>query len=66
MESIKITMHLLVLIVACGTLFSPIKNAASTTHEYERFNSGMLAASMFMFGNMLFVSFWYLVNFGVS
>ena len=63
-EGIKIVLNLGFLAVACGTLFVPISKASSGM--YERFNEGVLAASMFMFGNMLFVSFWYELNFGVS
>jgi len=62
MQSVKLIMNLVVLIIACGTLFVPINKAHSGV--YERFNVGVLASSMFMFGNMLFVSFWYLANFG--
>lgn len=64
MEAIKIVLNLAILTVACGTLFVPINKAG--TGMYERFNEGVLAASMFMFGNMLFVSFWYELSFGVS
>jgi len=60
MQSIKIDVNLIVLIVACGTLFVPINKAASGV--YERFNVGVLASSMYMFGNMLLLSFWYLAN----
>ena len=64
MESAKIIVNLSILIIACGTLFVPINKVASGV--YERFNVGVLAASLFMFGNMLFVSFLYLMNIGVS
>lgn len=60
-EAAKILVVLVVLIIACGTLFVPINKVGSGV--YERFNVGVLAASMFMFGNMLIVTFWYFVNF---
>ena len=62
LEAIKIILNLVFLIIACGSLYFPISKAGSG--YYDRFNEGVLAASIFMFGNMLFVSFWYSMNFG--
>mmetsp|Transcript_18509 Transcript_18509/g.40065 ORF Transcript_18509/g.40065 Transcript_18509/m.40065 type:complete len:359 (+) Transcript_18509:219-1295(+) len=62
LEATKILLNLFILAIACVTLFVPISKAGTGMHE--RFNEGVLAASMFMFGNMLFASFWYLANFG--
>ncbi|KAL7547458.1 hypothetical protein ACHAWF_010754 [Thalassiosira exigua] len=55
----KILVNLVVLSISCGTLFIPISKSGGL---YARFNEGVLAASMFMFGNMLFVTFWYSLN----
>lgn len=63
-EALKIIINLFILVLSCATLLVPINKAG--TGLYERFNEGVLAASLFMFGNMLFVSFWYQINFRVS
>ena len=57
MDGIKLVLNLLLLAIASGTLLAPISLAESGQHM--KFNEGSLAASMFMFGNLLFVSFWY-------
>ena len=62
--AIKVILNLLILTASCSTLFMPISKAG--TGLYDRFNEGALAASLFMFGNMLFVTFWYQMNFSVS
>eukprot|EP00578_Thalassiosira_sp_NH16_P028797 CAMPEP_0181089714 /NCGR_PEP_ID=MMETSP1071-20121207/7450_1 /TAXON_ID=35127 /ORGANISM="Thalassiosira sp., Strain NH16" /LENGTH=381 /DNA_ID=CAMNT_0023171681 /DNA_START=87 /DNA_END=1232 /DNA_ORIENTATION=- len=62
MEGVKMILNLLFLVLACATLFAPIMKSGQGF--YQRFNEGVLSASMFMFGNMLLVSFFYTVNFG--
>lgn len=63
-ENAKILLNLFMLTISCGTLLVPITKVSSGL--YARYNVGTLAGSMYMFGNMLVVSFWYLLNFGVS
>lgn len=60
MVGVKIVLNLVVLVIACATLLVPISSPSS------QFNNGALASSLFMFGNMLFISFWYQMNFEVS
>jgi len=59
-NGLKLIINLLGLCIACGTLMVPISMARSGVQE--KFNVGVLAASLFMFGNMLFVSFWYQID----
>ena len=49
-NGLKLIINLLGLCVACGTLMVPISMARSGVQE--KFNVGVLAASLFMFGNM--------------
>lgn len=61
---LKTVFNLFVLVVSCGTLFVPMKRLWSpSVGRYNRFNMGALASAMFLFGSMLFISFWYSVNF---
>jgi len=49
-NGLKLIINLLGLCIACGTLMVPISMARSGLQE--KFNVGVLAASLFMFGNM--------------
>mmetsp|Transcript_30440 Transcript_30440/g.55239 ORF Transcript_30440/g.55239 Transcript_30440/m.55239 type:complete len:343 (+) Transcript_30440:196-1224(+) len=63
--ALKIVLNLLVLVIACGILFVPMKKGLHPPNGlYDTFNLGVLAASTFLFGNMLFVSVLSLVNLG--
>lgn len=61
--ALKTLLNLLVLVIACGALFVPMKRGWRPSEgPHDRFNLGVLAAYAFLVGNMFFVSFWYLVN----
>ena len=65
--ALKIVLNLLVLVIACGILLVPMKKGLHPPNGlYDTFNLGVLAASTFLFGNMLLVSVLYSVNLGVS
>lgn len=62
--TLKIALNTLVLCIACATLFVPMTKIWHPSKGlYDRFNMGVLAASTFLVGNMMFVSFWYSANF---
>jgi len=61
---LKVAVNLLFLGISCGSLFVPMSKIWHPTKGVEdRYNLGVLAASMFLAGNGLFVSFWYSANF---
>lgn len=63
--ALKIVLNLLVLVIACGILLVPMKKGLHPPNGlYDTFNLGVLAASTFLFGNMLLVSVLYSVNLG--
>ena len=65
--ALKIVFNQLVLVIAVGTLAKPILNVWHPAKGIvDRFNLGVLAASLFMVGNMCFISFWFTVNYKVS
>jgi len=60
----KVLANVAVLSVACATLFVPMVRIWHPSKGlYDRYNLGGLAASTFLVGNMLFVSFWYSAGF---
>ena len=61
-SALKVVLNCLVLVVATG--FLCVLMAKTFAKLYDRFNLGVLAASTFVVANMLFISFWYQVNFG--
>lgn len=62
--ALKIVLCLLVLVIACGTLVRPLlKVWHPSKGSFGRFELGVLAASLFMFANMCFISFWYTINY---
>eukprot|EP00584_Thalassiosira_punctigera_P008529 CAMPEP_0172533952 /NCGR_PEP_ID=MMETSP1067-20121228/6494_1 /TAXON_ID=265564 ORGANISM="Thalassiosira punctigera, Strain Tpunct2005C2" /NCGR_SAMPLE_ID=MMETSP1067 /ASSEMBLY_ACC=CAM_ASM_000444 /LENGTH=161 /DNA_ID=CAMNT_0013318677 /DNA_START=143 /DNA_END=624 /DNA_ORIENTATION=+ len=62
---LKLALNLLLLIVSAGALFLPMNAVWSRSRgEYSRYKLGALAGSIFLVGNMLFVSFLYTVHFG--
>jgi len=65
--ALKIVFNLLVLVIAMGSLAKPILRIWHPAKgRFDRFNLGVLAASLFMVGNMCFISFWFTVNYKVS
>ena len=65
--AMKIVLDLLVLVIICGTLFNPLMKVWHWNPEkcsFDRYNLGVLAASLFIFGNMCMLSFWFTVNYG--
>ena len=65
--ALKLAWNLLFLIITCGTLFIPMKRVWHPIKgNIDRYNFGMLASSMFLVGNILFIFFWYSISFGVS
>ena len=66
-EALKYIFNTLFLAIACGTMFVPMMKVWHPTKGmYDRFNMGVLTASTFLMGSMLFVTFWYSLNLGVS
>ena len=62
--ALKIVLCLLVLVIACGTLAKTLlKVWHPSKGSFGRFELGVLAASLFMFANMCFISFWYTINY---
>ena len=63
-EALKIVLCLLLLIVGCGALVIPALLVFHPTKgSMSKISVGMLSAVQFMFGQMLFVSYWYLSDF---
>lgn len=62
--TLKIALNTFMLCVACATLFVPmVKIWHPSKGVYDRFHLGVLAASAFLVGNAMFVSFWYSADF---
>ncbi|KAL7535698.1 hypothetical protein ACHAXR_006672 [Thalassiosira sp. AJA248-18] len=63
--ALKIVFNMCFLLIACGTLFVPMKRVWHPSKGVcDRFNLGVLAASTLLVSCMFFVSFWYSLNFG--
>mmetsp|Transcript_9344 Transcript_9344/g.21071 ORF Transcript_9344/g.21071 Transcript_9344/m.21071 type:complete len:428 (+) Transcript_9344:187-1470(+) len=65
--TLKIALNTLLLGIASATLFVPMTRVWHPSKGlYDRFNLGVLAASTFMVGNIMFVSFWNSANFAAG
>jgi len=63
-EALKIVLCLIILIVGCVSLIIPVIFVWHPTKgSISKVPVGTLAAILFMFGQMLFISYWYLMDF---